>query len=153
MKPLLVFVCLAAILTACNNTALKPDTAKTSKQEQDLVITFGGFIKDGPETEKLEGVCGTDYTRNVLNCDIYNGLLSWNVTELTFEIVWSPYNDETKRFFRNRVSIPPMTTSHVSFSLGMQLPPDVVSKSRNGIAPKTYERWSWIIAGAKGEHV
>jgi len=152
MKLFFAFVCLTSILTSCSNNTLTPETTNTSKQEEDLVITFGGFLKDGPKTEKLEGVCGTDYTRNVLNCDIYNGLLSWNVTELTFEIVWSPYNEETKRFFRNRISIPPMTTGHVSISLGMQLPPDDVYSYRN-LPSKTLSHWTWIIAAAKGEHV
>ena len=82
----------------CNKTALAPDTAKTSEQEQDLVITFVGFIKDGPEAEKLEGVCGTGYTRNVLNCDVYNGLLSWNVIQLTFEICMYGYGKPLQTF-------------------------------------------------------
>lgn len=154
MKPLLAFVSFVAVLTACNNATPTPETAaKASKREEDLVITFGGFLKDGPESEKLDGVCGTDLTRNELNCDIYNGLLSWNITEVTFEITWSPYQDEEKRFFRNRVSIPPMTTSHLSIKLGMQLPPDDMIKTRSNVAPTHLRHWSWLIAGAKGEHI
>jgi hypothetical protein len=153
MRPVFTFIFLAVILTACSGAAPPSETIKPIKQEQDLVITVGGFLKDGPESEKLEGVCGTDHTRNVLNCDIYNGLPNWNVTEVTLEVAWLPYQDENKRFFRNRVSIPPMTTSRVSIKLGMLLPPDDVIKPRAALPPTTFTHWSWIITGAKGEHV
>jgi hypothetical protein len=104
--------------------------------EQDLRITFGGFVENHPEGGKLGGVCGTDDTRNVLNCDIYNGLLDWTVTEITLLVTWSPYGDDDKRYYRVPVSIEPLKTERVSVRLGLQLPPD--------------DRWGFQIMSARG---
>ena len=121
--------------------------AQDKKPEQDLRITVGGFVEDHPEGGKLEGVCGTDYTRNVLDCDIYNGLLDRTVTEIMLVVVWSPYGDDNKRFYRVRVSIEPLKTEHVSVRLGLQLPADDVVK------PGKITHWKFLIASARGYRV
>lgn len=118
--------------------------AQDKKAEQDLRITVGGFPQDRPEGGKLAGVCGTDSTRNVLNCDIYNGLLDWTVTEIILAITWSPYGDDDKRYYRVRVSIEPLKTERVSVRLGLQLPPDDM------VAAGTMKHWAWLIKSARG---
>src|ERR1700692_2311943 len=70
--------------------------------ERDLQITFGGFVKGGNEEEKIEGTCRSVETGNVLNCDIYNGLTGWRITELVIRITWAPYSAEDVRDFRRR---------------------------------------------------
>jgi hypothetical protein len=118
--------------------------AQDKKAEQDLRITFGGFVENHPEGGQLGGVCGTDTTRNVLNCDIYNGLLEWTVTEITLAVTWSPYRDDDKRYYRVRLSIESLKTERVSVRLGLQLPPDDV------VGTRTMKHWAWLIAGARG---
>ncbi len=117
--------------------------AQEKKPEQDLRITFGGFLENHPEGGKLNGVCGTDDTRNVLNCDIYNGLLDWTVTEIILAVIWSPYGDDDKRYYRVHVSIEPLTTERTTVSLGLQLPPDDM----------VGHHWHWLIASARGYRV
>lgn len=118
--------------------------AQDKKAEQDLRITFGGFVENHPERGELGGVCGTDNTRNVLNCDIYNGLLDWTVTEITLVVTWSPYESENKRYYRVPVSIEPLKTDRVSVRLGLQLPPDDM------VGTRTMKHWAWLIANARG---
>ncbi len=118
--------------------------AKEKYVDQDLHITFGGFVEKHPEGGKLGGVCGPDIKRDVLTCDIYNGLLDWTVTEIILAVTWSPYSDDDKRYYRVRVSIKPLKTEHVSVRLGMQLPPDTA------IGTNTSRHWSWLIANARG---
>ncbi len=87
------------MLFGCQAGQYGPSAQRESKrQEQELPLTLGGFLKDGPETEKLDGVCGPDETRNVVSCDVYNGLPAWTITEVTFVVTWSPYKDDDKRY-------------------------------------------------------
>lgn len=139
----------AFALFGCQDVTKTPKKPKDSPQEQDLRITLGGFIENHPERGALGGVCGTDTTRNVLNCDIYNGLLDWAVTEITLVVTWLPYDDNNKRYYREPVSIGSLKTSPVSVRLGLQLPLADVVKRRNG-APTTMKHWAWAIVGAKG---
>jgi hypothetical protein len=62
-------------------------------------ITLSGHIEGYPEGGKLQGVCGTDYTRRPLDCDFYNGRQDWTVTEVVLHIGWYPYKDEDQRFY------------------------------------------------------
>jgi hypothetical protein len=143
----LVFSFAACALFGCQATQIyeKPKESPS----QDLRITSGGFIENHPERGTLHGVCETDATRNVLNCDIHNGLWDWTRTEITIGVTWSPPTDDDKGYFRERISIEPLMTSQVSVRLGRQLPPDDIVKSR-GLPPKTMKHWSWLIADAKG---
>ena|SRR6202030_1712613 len=141
---------LTFMLFGCREAPKVPEKREAlAPPEQDLPITFGGFTEGHPERGELNGVCGTDETRNVLNCDIYNGLLDWTVTEITLGVTWAPYNDDDKRYYRETVSIPPLKTGQVSIRLGMQLPLDSVIKYRAG-PPTKQKHWSWLIAGARG---
>ncbi len=141
---------LILVLFGCQSAPNTPEKPKASvPPDRDLPITYGGFIENHPERGELNGVCGTDDTRNVLNCDIYNGLLDWTVTEITFVVTWAPYNDDDKRYYRETVSIPPLKTGQVSIRLGMQLPIDSVMKYR-AQPPTRLKHWSWLIAGARG---
>lgn len=143
----LVFAVAACALFGCQATQIyeKPK----EPPPQDLRITSGGFVESHPERGTLHGVCETDATRTVLNCDIHNGLLDWTVTEITIGVTWSPHEDDDKRYFRESVSIEPLMTSQVSVRLGLQLPLDDVIKSRS-LPPKRMKHWSWLIADAKG---
>ncbi len=139
----------ACTLFGCQATQISEKPKDAKPKDQELPITVGGFIENHPERGTLNGVCGTDATRNVLNCDIYNGLLDWTVTEITLGVTWAPYNDDDKRYYRESVSIESMKTSQVSIRLGLQLPLDDVIRRRNR-APVTMNHWSWLITGAKG---
>jgi hypothetical protein len=143
----LVLVFATCALFGCQ--AKKISEKPKESPPQDLHVTSGGFIENHPERGTLHGVCESDATRNVLNCDIHNGLLDWTVTEITIGVTWSPYKDDDKGYFRERVSIEPLMTSRVSVRLGLQLPPDDVVKPR-GRPPKAIKHWSWLVAEAKG---
>jgi hypothetical protein len=144
-RVMLAFIILCAlVLSACNETSTYTYTKAPKVEEQDLRITFGGFIQGGPQDQKLEGICGPDWTRSEFDCDIYNGLPNWNVTELTLQVNWSPYGDSDHRFYKQRVSISPFTTQKVSITLGTRLPNSV------RVGRTTIEPWHWLIVGAKG---
>jgi hypothetical protein len=104
------------------------------KRDQILPLTLGGFLKDGPETERVTGMCRADNTRTLLNCDIYNGLPGWAITEVTLAVSWSPYEKDDVRYYQVAAMIKPRTTEHVTVRLGLQLP----------------ARWVWQNMGAKG---
>jgi len=130
----------AVFFFGCSGVAPIPPKAPI---EQDLRITFGGFLQGGDERQKIDGVCNADDTRSVFNCDIYNGLPNWLVTELVIRITWAPYSHGDVRDYRERVSIPPLTTASLNFRLGMQLPD---STSFRG---QISRHWDWLVVGAK----
>ncbi len=138
-----VAISLLLVSSACEEVA-KPPSAQTPKEipEQDLKITYGGFVQNGSQDQLLAGVCGTDATRNNVDCDVHNGLIDWNVTEVTFQIV--PHGDDQQHYYRERISIAPLQTEHVTIRLGLQLPTDTYIKGR------TFSHWSWLIVQAKG---
>jgi len=111
--------------------------------EQDLRITYGGFLDGGDHNQKIEGTCSTDDTRSALTCDIYNGLPKWQVTALIIRVTWAPYSQADVRDFSERDTIQPLTTGTVRFKLGKQLPADEVFSGRR------LSHWSWLIVGAK----
>jgi len=136
----LVSAIAAVVVFGCSREAPIPPP---SPIEQDIKITVGGFLQGGNEQQKIDGVCDTDDTRNVLNCDIYNGLPNWRVTELVIKLAWAPYSDENVRDFRARVSILPLTTSSMHVLLGTQLPADT------RVLGKILKHYHWLIVGAK----
>jgi hypothetical protein len=83
----LLVVSLALVTLAREESTPSPDVTPKEEPEQDLRITYGGFIQNGPENQLLDDVCGTDVRRNVVNCDVHNGLLNWTVTEVTFQVI------------------------------------------------------------------
>ena len=105
-------------------------------------------MRDGPEDQLLDGVCGTNATRNVLECDVHNGLMGWYVTEITVQVMRT--GDEERHYYRERVSIVPLRTVHVAIRLGMQLPPDDYIKVRGRPGGQSRTRWSWLIVKASG---
>ena len=115
-----------------------------------MKITYGGFRQDGPQDQLLDGVCGTDVTRNNVDCDVHNGLVGWDVTEVTFQIIRTGDKDDQQHYYRERVAIPALQTQHVSIRLGMQLPPDDYIKYRGKPGGHTFSHWSWLIVQAKG---
>jgi hypothetical protein len=141
------------IATGLASVACRNQTASTQRQaegaEQVLPLTYGGFLKGGPENEKLDDVCSTDSTRNLLDCDIYNGLPGWTITEVTLAVTWDPYGVDDLRYFKVPVTIPPKTTQHVSLRVGVQLPTDEVVKVPHR-EPQTTKRWGWHTVRAKG---
>jgi len=149
MRSILTRLAISLLLmsSACEET--KPnDPAPKGTPEQDLRITYGGFVQNGPQDQILDGVCGTDVTRNNVTCDIHNGLEGWNVTEVTFQIIRT--GDDQQHYYRQRISIAPLQTEHVDIRLGMQLPADDYIKCRGKLGGQTLSHWSWLIVGAKG---
>lgn len=147
-------ISLLLVSSACEEAA-KPSSDPTPKEtpDQDLKITYGGFKQDGPQDQLLDGVCGTDVTRNNLDCDVHNGLIDWNVTEVTFQIIRTGDRDDQQHYYRERVSVPALQTQHVSIRLGMQLPADDYIKYRGKPGGHTFSHWSWLIVQAKGTSV
>jgi hypothetical protein len=147
---LLLAVSLTLVLLACDEKQSSGDVKASEPSEQDLKITYGGFVQNGPEDQLLNGVCGTDATRNVLNCDVHNGLVDWNVTEVTFQVIPTA-GDAEQHYYRERLSIAPLQTEHVSIRLGMQLPPDTYIKFRGRPGGQTMTHWDWLIVRANGK--
>jgi hypothetical protein len=145
----LFIVSLALMTLACDESTTPSVVTPKEEPEEDLAITYGGFIQNGPEDQLLDGACGTDVTRNNVNCDIHNGLMGWNITEITFQIIPTA-DDQQHHYYRQQVSIAPLQTEHVSIRLGMRLPPDTYIKYRGKAGGQTFSHWSWLIVGAKG---
>lgn len=145
----------AAILGLSLFSCDQPNRAPQTKQEadSDLRITLGGFREGHPDGGKLEGVCTPDVTRTIMECDVYNGLEGWTVSEVTVVVTWSPYKDDDKRYYAQRVSIEPLTTERVSIRLGIQLPDDTRLKFRGGRLGPIESHWGWQIVGAKGHPI
>lgn len=120
-----------------------------SEAEEDLPITFGGFIQNGPEDQKVDGQCKPNFARDLLSCDIHNGLIPWNITELTFQIIRDTDPENEHHYYRERVSIGPLQTETVVIKLGMQLPADTQTRLR-GRKPVITDHWHWLVVGAKG---
>jgi hypothetical protein len=87
--------------------------------------------------------------RNALECDVHNGLVDWNITEVTFQVIRA--GDDAHHYYRERLSIAPLQTEHVAIRLGMQLPPDDQLKIRGRLVGKPQSHWNWLIVGAKGK--
>jgi len=152
MRDILTEFVISLLLVSLACEEVKPPTATAPKEipEQDLKITYGGFVQNGPQDQLLDGVCGTDVTRNNVDCDVHNGLIDWNVTEVTFQIIRTGDKDDQQHYYRERVSIPTLQTQHVSIRLGMQLPPDDYIKYRGKPGGHTFSHWSWLIVQGKG---
>jgi hypothetical protein len=118
----------------CAIAALGLGRSRRMPIEQDLQITFGGFMKGGGENEKIEGTRRSIEAGNVLDCDIYNGLPRWRVTEIVIRVSWAPYSAGDVRDFRQHVSITPLTTAALNLRLATQLPGT---------------RWGWLVLSAK----
>lgn len=135
-----VALALPLLLTlACVEDTPHPESSPKSKPEQELTITYGGFIQNGPQDQLLDGQCRTNLTRDRLQCDIHNGFMRWNITEITFQVIRGRDPENEHHYFRERASIASLQTATITMKLGMQLPAD------------TY--WSWLIVGAKGQPV
>jgi hypothetical protein len=135
---------LLALFLAC------PSSLRAQNKHEnnvDLRITLGGFREGHPDDGKLEGICTLDATRAILDCDIYNGLEGWAVSEITLWVTWSPYKDDDKRYYVKHVSIEPLTTKRVNIRLGIQLPQDTVLRERR------LSHWGWQLVQAKGRPI
>ena len=137
---------------ACTDSAPTAEPTPKPKSEQELVITFGGFLQNGPEDQLLDGQCGANPTREVLQCDMHNGLMKWNITEITFQVIRAGDREDERHYYRQRISITPLQTETVTIKLGMQLPADtqVLIKGR---AARTLTHWQWLVVGAKGQSI
>ena len=139
-----IFVASVMLTSGCRD-AVKPLLDQT--REQNLRITFGGFLDGGDENQKIEGTCSIDDTRSALTCDIYNGLPRWQITALIIRVTWAPYSQGDVRDFQERVMIRPLTTGTVRFKLGKQLPTDEVLRGRH------VQHWGWLVVGAKARPI
>jgi hypothetical protein len=144
--PLLTLTAVVACAGCEHQSTLTTTTGPLNDQE--LSLTFGGFLSDGPEDQTVDGVCKLDAGRTVLDCDIHNGLPSWALTEITTVVVWFPYHNENKQFYRTPVSIEPLTASHITIRLGVVLPSDDVVGA--GISAQPTHKWKWRTVGARG---
>lgn len=140
-RPATSLVLAALLVSGCSK---KTPGSSNGLAEQNLAVTLGGFIQGGDEHQAIDGVCRVDQPRTSMTCDIYNGLPQWKITELSIRVTWFPYSTSNVRDFRERISIPPLTTGTVSFPLGLQLPADT------SVQGHASAHWSWIVAAAKG---
>jgi hypothetical protein len=101
---------------------------------------------------KLDGQCRTNLPHDALQCDIHNGLVPWNITEIIFQVIRNTDPENEHHDYRERVSIGSLQTETVNIKLGMQLPADTRLTFRNGKSITT-DHWSWLIVGAKGTPV
>jgi hypothetical protein len=132
---------------ACTDSPTEP------KPEQDLTITFGGFLQNGPKDELLNGQCQANPTRDVLQCDMHNGLMKWNITEITFQVIRTGDREDEHHYYRQRISIAPLQTETVTIKLGMQLPADTQDLIKGKALTPRMSHWQWLIVGAKGQSV
>jgi hypothetical protein len=157
-KAVLICAWLTVLLIIGCERETAPTQSGSAKREQELPLTFGGFLKGSPEDERLDGVCGPDPSRNVVECDIYNGLPGWRITEITIKVVILPSfkerpsasNNWDAKQYRVPVEIRPMMAEHIAVRLGLRIPPDEYSARGKGKGPVNLERWSWQLTGAKG---
>jgi hypothetical protein len=140
-----------ASLVLCIGCETAPSTVSNPEQEleQDLTMTFGGFLQNGPQDELLDGQCSRNATRDVLQCDVHNGLMKWNISEITFQVIRTGDPENERHYYRQRVSIAPLQTETMVIKLGMRLPADTYLNMHNREV-KTFTHWSWLIVGAKG---
>lgn len=108
-----------------------------------------GGLQNGPQDELLNGQCSPNLSRDVLQCDIHNGLMKWNITEITFQVIRGGDPENEHHYYRERASIASLQTETITIKLGMQLPADTYFKERSGQVD-TFTHWSWLIVGAKG---
>jgi hypothetical protein len=139
-------VTVLAALLAATVAAVFPASSRAQdhKPDQSLHITRGGSVLDHPDRGKLVGVCGTDPTREVLICDISNGLLDWTVTQVVLTVSCSPCGANNTGYYRAPVAIEPLKTERVSVTLGLQLPPD------KAVGATAVPDWGWLIVSARG---
>lgn len=133
----------ALTISALSSCGIQNATA-ARREDVDLPLTYGGFLKDGPQTERIDGTCRPDNSRTILSCDLYNGLPGWTLTEVTLRLTRSPYKDEDVRDYKAAVVIKPFTAENVTIRLGLQLPAD------DHFRKYIFSHWGWLLVGAKG---
>jgi hypothetical protein len=143
-----LFLLLSALIIlasfGCGNQPA-PAAHESAKREQVLPLTYGGFLEGDHEAEKLDGACWADNTRLLLNCDFYNGLPGWTISEVLLRVAW--LTRDNVRDYRIPIIIKPLTTEHVTVRLGQQLPPEPDTPRELPLEKKS---WTWLILGAKG---
>ncbi len=129
-------------------------TQPKQESDVDLRLTFGGLREGHQDEGELSGICTPDVTRTSMDCDIYNGIAGWSVSEVTVVVTWSPYKDDDRRYYSQRVSIDPQRTERVTVRLGLQLPLDTQLRNKKGLAigPPS-KHWGWNLVAAKGHEI
>jgi hypothetical protein len=133
----LTILALALAIACCGCEPQPTHPTEPVQSDQQLPLTLGGFVLGGAENERVQGVCYLGTGREVLECDMYNGLTKWTLTELTIVVTWFPYNDDDKRYYRTPVVVEPLTTSRITARLGLVL-------------PREKSKWAWQTVGARG---
>ena len=106
----------------------------------------------------MDGICGPNVQREILECDIHNHLMDWTIPELTFQVILRDEIRNTKEdssphhYYRQEVTIPPLQSAHITMTLGMQLPRDDQMMSHNRPIGAPIQHWGWQIVNAKGHH-
>jgi hypothetical protein len=130
------------------------EQTKSAVNDSDLRLTLGGYREGHPEEGELNGVCTPNVARTSMDCDIYNGLAGWSISEVTIVVTWSPYGEDDKRYYSERVSIEPQKTQRIAILLGLQLPIDTQIRNRNGVPiGRPSQHWGWNLVAAKGHPV
>ena len=122
-------IALVLMLGGCESR----DSFKVNEPKEQELFINSGLVQGRPSDQQIQGVCTPDLNRTTLSCDVYNGLPNMTLSEVTLAVAWGPYNDTDRRLFRQRVSIPSLTTARVTIALGTQLPAD----------------WNWKVNAAK----
>jgi hypothetical protein len=100
----------------------------------------------------VDGQCQANPARDVLECDMHNGLMKRNITEITFQVIRTGDRENERHYYRQSISIAPLQTETVTIKLGMQLPADTRVSIKGGAA-RTLTHWQWLVVGAKGQSV
>lgn len=102
---------------------------------------------------ELPSCANPDVIRTIMNCDVYNGLEGWAVSEVTVAVTCSPYKEDDKRYYAETVSIEPLRTEQIVIRLGILLPSDTRMKLARGRFGPLEHHWGWQIVEAKGHPI
>lgn len=137
------FALVILLASACS----KPP-GPTAIVDQDLLLTMGGFMRDNADAGTLTGECRAGSNRQTLECEIYNGIQGWTVTQVSLQVEWAPALGGSTRLYRVPAEIKPFTSQKCTATVESPLPADTGMPSAE--SPAANRRWSWSIVGARG---
>lgn len=143
MKYLCSLAVLGLALCGCNEP-LKATNAE-HRTEVLKINPFSGGIVDDPTGGTIDALCHPLSGGTELQCDVYNGLQKWHLSEVEFSIIADMReHDEPARRIRVAIHAPPLSSGKVDFVLGTKLAPDTF-----GPKGERFEHWAFAVTGAK----